>query len=65
MQKQEADIGACEEAADMGVRRGIGVNVLQVPTNTTLVLFGKNQRSLTCSSLTIALLRQYPATHEQ
>ena len=41
MQKHEADIGACEEAADMGVRRRIGINVLQVPTNTTLVLFGK------------------------
>jgi len=41
MQKQEADIGAGEEAADMGVRRRIGVNVLQVPTNTMLVLFGK------------------------
>jgi hypothetical protein len=37
MQKQEADIGACEEAADMGVRRRIGVNVLQVPTNPMLV----------------------------
>ena len=44
MQKQEADIGACEEAADMGVRRRIGVNVLQVPTNTSLVLFGKEIR---------------------
>jgi hypothetical protein len=41
MQKQEADIGAGEEAADMGVRWRIGVNVLQVPTNTTLVLLRK------------------------
>ena len=66
MQKQEADTSASQEATDMGVGWRVGVNMLQIPSNTESALFLKRVlKFLTCSNSTIALLQQYLVRHGQ